>query len=80
MAHSDRIGTAEFRGNLAKYLKQARSGRPVVIQERGRSRYLLLRFDQEAAPPIFGCMRERTGYTRGAVVHATEPWSPGSLP
>ena len=75
-----RVGVAEFRGNLARYLKQAGSGTPVVIQERGASKYVLVRFDEDAPPPIFGCMRERTAYTKGAVVNAPEPWPAGTLP
>lgn len=75
-----RVGVAEFRGNLAKYLAQAGSGTPVVIQERGTSKYVLLRFDEAAPPPIFGCMRERTAYAKGAVVNAAEPWPVGALP
>lgn len=33
---AQRVGAAEFRGNLAKYLKQAKAGTPVIIQERER--------------------------------------------
>lgn len=80
-SHAQRVGAAEFRGNLAKYLKQAKSGTPVIIQERGRSAYVLLKFEEEgAATSAFGCMRERTEYTTGTVVNAAEPWSPGALP
>jgi prevent-host-death family protein len=77
---AERVGTAEFRGNLAKYLKQAKAGTPVVIQERGRSAYVLSRFEEGPKASAFGCMRERTGYTAGAVVNATEPWTPGGMP
>ena len=79
-ARARRVGVAEFRGNLARYLKQAESGTPVVIQDRGASKYVLLRFDEAAPPPIFGCMRERTAYAKGAVVNAAEPWPAGALP
>lgn len=79
-SHAARVGATEFRGNLAKFLKQAKSGRPVIIQERGRSEYVLLKFEEGASPSVFGCMRERTGYTPGAVVNADEPWAPGDLP
>ena len=79
-SHAERVGTAEFRGNLAKYLKQAKSGTPVIIQGRGRVAYLLLKFEGEASPSAFGCMRERTRYMPGAVVNAAEPWSPGAMP
>lgn len=78
--HAIRVGSAELRGNLAKYLKQARSGRPIIIQERGRSAYVLLKFEEEPAASTFGCMRERTDYTRGAVVNAAESWSAGTMP
>jgi len=80
MAHAERVGAAEFRGNLAKYLKRARSGTPIIIQERGRSAYVLLRFEQEASPTVFGCMRERTEYGQSAVVNADEPWPSGVMP
>lgn len=79
-SHADRVGTAEFRGNLAKYLKQAESGRPIIIQEHGRSAYVLLKFEEGASTSAFGCMRERTEYASGAVVNADEPWSPGDMP
>lgn len=79
-SHAERVGAAEFRGNLAKYLKQAKSGRPVIIQERGRSAYVLLKFEEEASMLAFGCMRERTEYTAGAIVNADEPWAPGAMP
>lgn len=79
-SHAERVGTAEFRGNLATYLKQAKSGRPVIIQERGRSAYVLLKFEEGASTSAFGCMRERTRYMPGAVVNAAEPWSPGAMP
>ena len=79
-AHAERVGSAEFRGNLAKYLKQAKSGRPVIIEERGRSVYVLLRFEESESASVFGCMRERTEYVAGAIVNATERWSPGTLP
>jgi hypothetical protein len=36
-------------------LKLATAGTPVVIQERGRSAYVLLKFEKDASPPIFGC-------------------------
>jgi antitoxin (DNA-binding transcriptional repressor) of toxin-antitoxin stability system len=74
------VGAAEFRGNLAKYLKQARSGVPVIIQERGRSAYMLLKFEEEATASAFGCMRQRTEYTTGDVVNADEPWAAGRMP
>ncbi len=79
-SRAHRVGVAEFRGNLAKYLQQAEAGTPVVIQDRGASKYVLLRFDEDAPLPIFGCMRERTAYAKGAVVNATEPWPVGALP
>lgn len=75
-----RVGVAEFRGNLAKYLKQAKAGTPVIIQERGRSAYVLLKFEEGAKASAFGCMRERTQYGAGAVVNAGESWPPGRMP
>ncbi len=79
-SHAERVGTAEFRGNLAKYLKQAKAGRPVIIQERGRGAYLLLKFEEEASRPAFGCMRDLTEYVGGTVVNADESWLPGAMP
>jgi prevent-host-death family protein len=80
-SQAERVGSAEFRGNLAKYLKRAKSGRPVIIQERGRSAYVLVRFEEEDAAPAFGCMRERTEYAAGTVLNATrESWSAGGMP
>lgn len=77
--HAERVGTAEFRANLAKYLKQASSGQPVIIQERGRSAYILSRFE-EPPPSVFGCMGGRTEYVAGTVVHGNERWSGGDMP
>lgn len=79
-AHSEAVGTAEFRANLAKYLKQASAGRPVLVQERGRSAYVLSRLESELPPSIVGCMRERTQYSAGAVVNASEQWRAGDMP
>ena len=81
-AQADHVGTAEFRAQLAKYLERARAGRAVVIQERGRDAYVLVRFDDargEASQP-FGCMRARTEYAEGAIVSGAETWSPGKMP
>lgn len=78
-ARSDHVGTAEFRGNLAKYLRRVRAGGSVVIQERGRDAYLLSKFEPRPTS-IFGCMRERTEYVSGSVVNAAEAWSAGLLP
>lgn len=77
---SEAVGTAEFRANLAKYLKQASTGRPVLVQERGRSAYVLSRLEEEPPPSIVGCMRERTDYSAGAVVNAREQWRAGEMP
>ena len=74
------VGTTELRGNLARFLKQARSGTPVIIKERGRKAYVLSRFEEPAAPAAFGCLRERTRYAAGAVVSARESWPAGKLP
>jgi prevent-host-death family protein len=79
-ARASRVGVAELRGNLARYLKQADAGTPIVIQVHGASKYVLLRFDEAAPPPIFGCLRERTAHAKGAVVNATEQWPAGALP
>lgn len=79
-SHGQRVGAAEFRGNLAKYLKQAKSGTPVIIQERGRSAYVLLKFEEGDPASAFGCMRDRTEYVAGAVVNAGESWRPGAMP
>lgn len=78
--HSEAVGTAEFRANLAKYLKQARTGRPVLVQERGRSAYVLSSLEDEPPSSIVGCMRERTEYFTGAVVNAGEQWRAGDMP
>jgi prevent-host-death family protein len=80
-SHAERVGTAEFRGNLAKYLKHAKSGHPVIIQERGRSAYVLVKFEEADAAPAFGCMRKRTEYTAGTVFNAApESWTAGNMP
>ena len=81
-SHAERVGAAEFRGNLAKYLRQAKSGRPVIIQGRDRSAYVLLMLEEEeeVSASIFGCMRERTEYAAGTVVRSPEEWSPGAIP
>jgi prevent-host-death family protein len=80
VAYAERVGVAEFRGNLAKYLKQASAGRPVIIQERGRGAYVLLELEDEPAPSIFGCMKDRTAYVASAVVNAAERWPSGAMP
>jgi prevent-host-death family protein len=77
---SEAVGTAEFRANLAKYLRQARTGRPVLIQERGRSAYVLSRLDEVPPSSIVGCMRERTECSSGVVVNAREQWRAGDMP
>jgi prevent-host-death family protein len=77
---AERVGTAEFRGNLAKYLKQARAGRPVIIQERGRDAYVLVKLEDEGAAQPFGCLAARTEYTSGVVLNAEESWRPGAVP
>lgn len=79
-AHARSVGASELRGNLAKYLKLAKAGTTVIIQERGRNAYVLLRFEDDAERPAFGCLRERTEYVSGAVVSAREDWRPGELP
>ena len=79
-AHAERVGTAEFRAHLAKYLERAKSGRTVIIQERGRNAYVLLRFEDGGRPPPFGCMRGRIEYTSGAVVGGSEQWAAGEMP
>lgn len=76
---AESVGIAELRANLAKYLKVAASGRPVVVRERGRDAYVLTRYQPQDAA-AFGCMRDRTQYTEGAVLNADEDWSPGEMP
>lgn len=80
ISQADCVGTAEFRGNLAKYLKQAKLGRPVVIQERGRRAFLLTLVEEDAPRSVFGCMRARTEYMAGTIVNAAESWSTGVMP
>jgi len=75
-----RVGVAELRGNLATYLRAAKAGQPILIQERGRSAYVLTRFEEEPLPSVFGCMRDRTDYVAGAVVNAGEEWPSGRMP
>jgi hypothetical protein len=41
---------------------------------------MLLKFEEGARAPAFGCMRERTEYAAGAVVNAGESWPPGRMP
>src|SRR5215468_8536528 len=79
-SYAECVGTAEFRGNLAKYLKRAQSGRPVIIQDRGRRAYVLLKLEEAPRAPMFGCMRERTEYVRGTIVNAEESWSAPRMP
>ena len=79
-AHSEAVGTAEFRANLAKYLRQAGAGRPVIVQERGRNAYVLTKVEDERPESILGCMRERTEYAAGEVVNAAEQWRAGTMP
>lgn len=74
------VGVAEFRANLAKYLKQASVGRRVIVRERGRRAYVLSSLEEEAAPSIVGCMRERTELGNGEVVNALESWRAGPMP
>jgi prevent-host-death family protein len=78
--HAEAVGTAEFRANLAKYLKQASAGRPVIVQGRGRSAYVLSKLEDAAPPSIVGCMRERTEYAAREVVNASEQWRSGAIP
>jgi antitoxin (DNA-binding transcriptional repressor) of toxin-antitoxin stability system len=74
------VGTAEFRTNLAKYLKLARAGQNVVILQRGRIAFVLSRFEEAAPLPVLGCLRDRTEYVQGAVLNAKESWDGGDLP
>ena len=75
-----RVGAAEFRGNLAKYLRRAKSGRPVIIEGRDRSACVLLKLDEETSASVLGCMRDRTEYSAGTVFRSPEECSPGSIP
>ena len=79
-ATAERVGAAEFRTNLAKYLKLARSGRKVIIQQRGRNAFVLTRFEEGAPTTVLGCMRDRTQCAEGAVINARETWSAGEMP
>jgi prevent-host-death family protein len=76
----ERVGAAEFRTNLAKYLKLARSGRQVIIQQWGRNAFVLTRLEEGAPTTVFGCMRDRTQCAEDAVVGARETWPAGELP
>lgn len=79
--HAEHVGTAEFRGNLAKYLRQAKAGRPVVVQERGKNAYVLLKFEEQAPPSVFGCMRDHTDLGDDAVLNASASiWRQNKLP
>ena len=73
------VGIAELRANLAKYLKQASAGRPIIVRERGRPTWILTRY-QERQEDVFGCMKERTRYEQGTVLNADESWLPGKMP
>ncbi len=77
---AERVGASEFRANLAKYLKLAKAGTTVIIQERGRNAYVLVGAEDDAQPDGFGCMRDRTEYVPGAVVGARESWRAGRMP
>ena len=74
------VGTAEFRRQLAAYLKLARAGQEVVIQERGHDAYLLVRLAASPPPSVFGGMRDDTDYDPDVILNAEESWEPGSLP
>ncbi len=78
-SHAESVGIADLRANLAKYLKLAAMGRPVIVRERGRAAYVLTRY-QEQEDEVFGCMRERTQYTEGTILNADESWPPGTMP
>jgi hypothetical protein len=78
-ARAVRVGAAEFRGNLAKYLNQAESGR-AVIEGRNRSACVLLKLEEDVSASVFGCMRDRTEYSAGTVFRSAEEWSPGAIP
>lgn len=80
MVDAERVGTTELRGNLAKYLKKAKAGSPIIVQERGVDTYVLQAYQPEAAPSVFGGLRERTRYHADAVPNATEAWTSGELP
>jgi len=73
-------GSAELRANLAKYLKLVKGGRPLIVQERGKSAYVLLKYEEQPPESVLGCLRDRTEYVRGTVVNAKEAWSAGELP
>lgn len=77
---AERVGTAEFRTNMAKYFRLAKSGRQVIILQHGRSAYLLTGIEEAAPRSVLGCLRDRTLYVAGAVVNAKETWAGGSLP
>jgi len=80
LAHATRVGSAELRANLAKYLKLVKGGRPLIVQERGKSAYVLLKYEEQPPESVLGCLRDRTEYVRGTVVNAKEAWSAGELP
>jgi prevent-host-death family protein len=79
-ATAERVGIAKLRGNLARYLEQARAGRPVIVQERGRDAYVLIRLEEDGETPPFGCLADRTDYARDVVLGAKERWRAGELP
>ncbi len=74
------VGSAEFRGNLAKYLRRAKEGLPVIVKERGKPTYILRRLDEESLPSVLGGLRERTSYSPGAIPRHSESWTAGALP
>jgi prevent-host-death family protein len=75
-----KVSAAEFRKHVRKYLKAASTGHDVIIQERGRSAYVLRRLETKERPSIFGCMREFTQCEAGVVWNATEEWGASELP
>jgi Antitoxin Phd_YefM, type II toxin-antitoxin system len=80
VARATQVGVADFRGNLAKYLKDAKAGRPIVVLERGKKAYVLQRFDETPLPSVWGGMHARTEYVQGEVVNACESWPSGRMP
>jgi hypothetical protein len=65
---------------MAGYLKLAESGRQIIILQRGKGTFMLVKVEEDAPSSVFGCMQDRTQLQAGAVLNAQEDWRAGSLP
>ncbi|MGH7283403.1 MAG: hypothetical protein ACRELY_17890 [Polyangiaceae bacterium] len=76
---AEHVGTADFRANLAKYLRRVKLGRVLVVQERGKDSFMISKIEP-LADSGRGCMKDRTTYEPGAILNAEEDWTPPDFP